>query len=197
MPAQKFNRLCPKFRLDNKEIIIHPKHTISIASYAEDHKEFLPLECDAILLDILLFISLLTHIISYHIFLSLTYSQSSTAPANYLKNTRPEQYDITQYDLVICKKNLTTKSVAHTVLAALKIDLKNARRNTLKLSFWDDLAQIIEKNHLKKHEFQSPKEDDKICFKGSKLSIGTLIETKAVDYQQKYLVGSKVNEQCK
>ncbi|OAD78984.1 hypothetical protein PHYBLDRAFT_62247 [Phycomyces blakesleeanus NRRL 1555(-)] len=36
------------------------KNTISIASYAEDYKEFLSLKCNAILLDILLFTGLLT-----------------------------------------------------------------------------------------------------------------------------------------
>ncbi|OAD80300.1 hypothetical protein PHYBLDRAFT_61350 [Phycomyces blakesleeanus NRRL 1555(-)] len=64
----------PKVRVDNKEITIRHKYTISITSYAERY-ELLSLKCDAISLDTLLFIGLFTHIKSFSFFRLLIFPE--------------------------------------------------------------------------------------------------------------------------
>ncbi|OAD77212.1 hypothetical protein PHYBLDRAFT_165700 [Phycomyces blakesleeanus NRRL 1555(-)] len=67
-----------EFGLENKEIIIGLKYAISIASYSEGYKELLSLECDEILLDILLFTSFL-RVSCLSLSLTYLYSQCMTA----------------------------------------------------------------------------------------------------------------------
>ncbi|OAD72313.1 hypothetical protein PHYBLDRAFT_65638 [Phycomyces blakesleeanus NRRL 1555(-)] len=55
------------------------------ASSAEDHKELLSLECNAILLNILLFIGLLTRIMYFSLFCLLIFPECNTANWNQIK----------------------------------------------------------------------------------------------------------------
>ncbi|OAD70686.1 hypothetical protein PHYBLDRAFT_171432 [Phycomyces blakesleeanus NRRL 1555(-)] len=110
----------PKYRLDNKEKRANRKYTISVTSYAKDYKELLSLDCDPILFDILLFIDLLTRIMSF--FLSPTYSQSSTAPADRLIPCRQKGHYLWSGRikmLALTKKCRPPKLRVHAVQAVL------------------------------------------------------------------------------
>jgi hypothetical protein len=55
---------------------------------------------------------------------------------DYWRVTSPEKYDITTYDLALCQREYTTKSIAHTCLATyltnlLKADLENDVKTAL------------------------------------------------------------------
>ncbi|KAG2229059.1 hypothetical protein INT48_005644 [Thamnidium elegans] len=178
----------------------------------------------------------------------------------YWENTKPEKYDITNYDIALCKNEIIEKRAAHaclgtdietlllidlsaatkSALTQLKDRLKKINKNTQNKTFWDDVAPALAKEKLgkTKHDAElnetcrtviggrtkriseeessssssrprplpilktakecveqtTPREHDEVYVKGSKLSVGTLIKKKAIDYHDKHVLGLKLED---